>query len=394
MNMEEMIEKFKKAKFLVNKFLQKLNQEEVASTEIHSEKDHTYSNIFSSEKLSSKISLNRRISSLQAYKRVQQKIAYRRKKAFFYKTIAYAAISLLFFGTTGWLFFNNSNNSLSPDTNVVDIEAGTTKAILILGNGKKINLQNANSSLINADSSIVNRNHQLIYNPQKHATRSTDFNTLYVPNGGMYSVTLSDGTRVWLNSESSLRYPINFTTAERRVVLSGEAYFDVARNEAKPFIVEHAKFKVKVLGTVFNINAYEKDTDNSISLLSGKIQLNDIALKNTNKDNITLIPGEQATLNYKANTLQIEETNVNESAAWIQGKFYFKNEKLQDILIKMERWYGFTTQFKTSEKANIRFTGVIKKDKSLRSLLDIISKTSNINYEIKKQYNDYEVIID
>ena len=328
------------------------------------------------------------------YQRVLKRIkAYENPKtSVFNRYYKYAAILILAIGIGSGIFVvTRTQNDLSQHP-ITDLAPGSQKAILILGNGNQVSLGNTQNVLIEKDSSIVNLNNTLVYSAGKN-TAIESYNTLLVPRGGVYNLSLADGTRVWLNSESSLYYPVSFTGNTRKVVLKGEAYFEVAKNREKPFIVSTAFTDINVLGTKFNVSAYAEDAFNAVTLTEGKVQLSNTE-GYAGDAPVVLKPGEQATLDKDTNQLEVTDVNTAIASAWKDGKFYFEKAPLDQILIRMARWYDFEFSFKDHDLHQIRFTGVIDKNKTLTELLNILKTTSNINYALTlKSPGRYELNI-
>ncbi|MFI1745613.1 FecR family protein [Thalassobellus sediminis] len=277
------------------------------------------------------------------------------------------------------------------------VSPGTEKAILVLANGKQVELDNHQNETITeeGDLSITNANNTLVYSADSiSATQAFVYNTLKIPVGGIYSLELSDGTKVWLNSKSSLKYPVKFGKQNREVQLEGEAYFEVAKNALKPFIVNTNYGDVTVLGTHFNISAYNDDPYFTTTLQEGAVKVT-MAEQFSNKASfVYLNPGEQAAYNEaKSGVLAVKNVDAKIYSAWKGGEFYFDNASLENILLRMSRWYNFEVSFANEALKQKLFKGVVLKNKPLDYLLDIISQTANINYEITLKGDVYEVKI-
>ncbi len=276
------------------------------------------------------------------------------------------------------------------------IKPGYNKATLVLSNGATFELDKHNNGVLtkNAVATITNSENGLLYNTNNTSTQATSkaltYNTLYVPYGGMYNITLPDGSRVWLNSVSNLEFPEQFLGSERLVRLEGEAYFEVAKS-SKPFIVETSKSVVTVLGTQFNVSAYPDETSFSSTLVEGKVEL---ALTNST-EKIILKPNERVVLNQESKKFNVKTIDVAPYIAWKDGKFYFENTSLDHIMLKMARWYNVAVVFQNEQLKTETFTGVVYKNKPIKSLLDMITKTTNLNYTITKndETKKYEIVI-
>jgi ferric-dicitrate binding protein FerR (iron transport regulator) len=209
-------------------------------------------------------------------------------------------------------------------------------------------------------------------------------NTLTIPRGGQFYIKMSDGTKVWLNSESQLKYPVSFTDGESRQVelVYGEAYFEVSpstKHKGSDFKVVHNKQEVQVLGTAFNIKAYKDETNVYTTLVEGSVAINYVG--RTQK----LVPGQQSNLNVNANTLTISEVDVKTEIAWKDGVFNFKEKSLKDIMKVLSRWYDMEVVFENKELENVGFVGVLRKNQDIEDILSLIKSTSINNYEINNK---------
>ncbi len=201
------------------------------------------------------------------------------------------------------------------------------------------------------------------------------YNVLSIPNGGEYSVILSDGTRVYLNAASELRYPVAFVGEVREVYLKGEAYFDVAKDAVHPFVVKVEGMDVKVLGTRFNINTCRVDGVYETTLLEGKVTVSD------GKDlDVTLKPDEQ--LRMKDGKFKVCKVDARQYIAWVNGKFYFVKESLEEIAAQLERWYDVQFFFTRDTLKQEKFTGVVLRDYTVEEILAIIEKTTNVRFVV------------
>ena len=259
---------------------------------------------------------------------------------------------------------------------------GGERAILKLYNGKTVVLDSTmKSSLIAHEANVrieMDSNHLLRYSSHDSIEMANDNknNELIIPKGGEYQVVLADGTKVWLNSASRLIYPQSFMGKERRVVLSGEAFFDVAHDAERPFIVETSRMNVKVLGTRFNVNDYDDNEEVSTTLVNGSVEI-----ISGDQQAFRLVPGEQA---YgKENELEKREVNVRLYTSWIDGKFLFNNTELEEIAKQISRWYDVEIFFSSESVKKVRFTGAIVKFKPLEDLVRMIESTSQVRFSVK-----------
>ena len=259
---------------------------------------------------------------------------------------------------------------------------GGERAILKLYNGKTVVLDSTmKSSLIAHEANVrieMDSNHLLRYSSHDsiEMANTNKNNELIIPKGGEYQVVLADGTKVWLNSASRLIYPQSFMGKERRVVLSGEAFFDVAHDAERPFVVETSRMNVKVLGTRFNVNDYDDNEEVSTTLVNGSVEI-----VSGDQQAFRLVPGEQA---YgKENELEKREVNVRLYTSWIDGKFLFNNTELEEIAKQISRWYDVEIFFSSESVKKVRFTGAIVKFKPLEDLVRMIESTSQVRFSVK-----------
>lgn len=203
------------------------------------------------------------------------------------------------------------------------------------------------------------------------------FSEIHVPFGQMSQLTLSDGTKVWLNSGTTLRYPDRFGENSRSVSVIGEAYFKVVKMPDKPFTVNSNNLKVEVLGTSFNFSAYQEDTYTSVTLVEGKVSVQDSLGKNTAQ----LHPGQMVTKNKHSNVLNIKEVKTTSYSAWTEGKIFFDDERLDQIAFKLERWFNVEISFADPQLKSKRFTGTILKNKPVDQIMQALELLSPIKFQ-------------
>lgn len=295
----------------------------------------------------------------------------------------YAALLILPLGVALILWQGMKNESVEVHRQFSAVSRpGGERAILKLYDGKTIMLDSTmKSSLIAHEANVrieMDSNHLLRYSSYDSIgiTDANKNNELIIPKGGEYQVVLADGTKVWLNSASRLIYPQSFMGKERRVVLSGEAFFDVAHDAERPFIVETSRMNVKVLGTRFNVNDYDDNEEVSTTLVNGSVEI-----FSGGQQAFRLVPGEQA---YgKENELEKREVNVRLYTSWIDGKFLFNNTELEEIAKQISRWYDVEIFFSSENVKKVRFTGAIVKFKPLDDLVRMIESTSQVRFSVK-----------
>lgn len=303
-----------------------------------------------------------------------------------WKYIAIAA-SLLIVGASGFYFYQTQQSKLVENQKELAtiVLPGGNKAVLTLANGKKISLTDAGNGQIAAEYGVTvnkTKDGNLIYNSSETDAGKLAYNTIQTPKGGQYQVTLPDGSKIWLNASSSLRYPVEFIGNERKVELTGEAYFEVTKNKAKPFRVYTDQEVVEVLGTHFNINAYKDELSTKTSLLEGSVQVTHI--KSNNKAIIK--PGQQSIVqNNSANQkITIKNIDIDEAVAWKNGYFMFDDEPLESILRKVSRWYDVDVEYKRPDQIkDISFSGTLSKYSDVGKVLDKLELSGAVHFKIE-----------
>ena len=278
------------------------------------------------------------------------------------------------------LFIYPSLRCLSPSPEIYKADG---IPVLTLENGEQIFLNPNQSPLIRPqtaanlqlDSIVQSIRYLPTETPGYDSTLS--YHSLEIPKGGEYRLQLADGSRIWLNSESSLRYPVKFGLHRREIFLSGEIYLEVVPDTQRPFIVHTANRTIKVLGTRFNVRNYPTDSLWSTTLVEGKIQIGH------NDTTYILKPGEQYTASRQEGRPQISSVNPALYTSWISGKIIFHNERLEEIIRQLQRWYDFEVFFQQQEVKNYRFRGVLSRDMDIRQALDIIEETTDLKFDIK-----------
>ncbi|SMC98131.1 FecR family protein [Pedobacter africanus] len=278
-------------------------------------------------------------------------------------------------------FFKEEEALLSKNVIKNDIPPGSPKAILTLGDGSRVELSQAgNDSLMkNSDHITKAADGQLVYG---HSVKmaSLRYNTIETPRGGQYQVILPDGTKVWLNNASRLKYPEGFAGQHKRMVeLTGEAYFEVAHNKKQPFVVKTDKQDVEVLGTHFNINSYTEENETMTTLLEGAVKV----IKKQDKDqqqSLTLVPGQQSVL--MAGVLSVRAVDLEAVMAWKNGYFIFKDESLRSIMRKISRWYDVDVTY-AGNVPDKSYEGTISRFKNVSELLRKFELTEGVHFKVE-----------
>ena len=303
----------------------------------------------------------------------------------YYRVASYAAVFVTLMAL-GFLFKDqlllNNNQGSSIQTKVADnnIKIGSDKATLTLADGSEVILnKGASYQTAYADSD----GEALVYKNEDDQTTEVVYNVLTIPRGGQFFIQLTDGTKIWLNSESQLKYPVAFVKGKTRQVelLYGEAYFEVSpskSNYGDAFKVQSSMQTVEVLGTQFNIKAYKEESEIYTTLIEGKVRIN------KGSENKTLQPGQQSIISADS-VISVIMTDVNMETAWKQGLFSFKDKSLKEIMIVLARWYDVDISFENEDLQKIRFKGVLSKDQALEDILLTIKNLKVIkDYEIHK----------
>ncbi|WP_346880805.1 FecR family protein [uncultured Algibacter sp.] len=318
----------------------------------------------------------------KGWKSLNKKLKPQKPKSNYWKHIAAAAI-IVFFISISFLFKDSKINS-EKNTQITNqsIAPGTNKATLTLEDGVVIELGKGEDFTSNHATS---NGEKLIYKKQTETPKEIVYNYLTIPRKGEYHIVLSDGTQVWLNSESQLKYPVFFNNNTNRKVelVYGEAYFDVSPSSSHngtKFIVTTKNQDVEVIGTEFNIKAYNDEDIISTTLVEGKINIE------VNSSKEVLNPEQQFVLNKINNDFIITHVDTYSETAWRKGLFSFKNKSLKDIMKVLSRWYDIDVVFENKSLEHIEFKGVISKNQNIEDILTLIKDTNFINtYEINKK---------
>ena len=261
------------------------------------------------------------------------------------------------------------------------MQPGTSKAILMMANGEKVVLDQARKLDIqlNERVRVASSGQGIVYEENGKGEVKEEYNKLVTPTGGEYFLTLSDGTRVFLNAASELKSPVEFVGGKRVVDLNGEAYFEVRKDSLRPFIVRVNGAEVTVLGTSFNVNTYGDDGQIYTTLVNGSVRI--FSEKNGQEEVLT--PGMQGVMNIQTGQLTVREVDVESYVAWREGRFVFRTMTLDLIMRQLQRWYDFEVFYQNPELKEYEFRGVIKRDMDLDKVLSVIKATTNVDFEVK-----------
>ncbi|MDE5420731.1 FecR domain-containing protein [Ancylomarina sp. DW003] len=311
------------------------------------------------------------------------------------KILSYAAvITLPILLAAGMLFLSDSGikDQMAQMNTLQTAEAIQNQALLITSSGKTYDLESGIEQAIDEEQGVKIRKYLkagLKYENRSSAPKKElIYNTLKTAKGGEYQLELADGTKVYLNCDSELRYPVNFGERERRVELKGEAFFEVTKN-GQPFVVDVNNLSVEVLGTKFNVMAYANEESIQTTLVSGKVK---VAVKGDDDENVESIylePGKQASWNKLNQTLSCKEVETDLYTSWINGYFRFENQRLEDVMRTISRWYDVKVFYQNPDLKNKRLTGKLYRFEDFSVLANMIEKIS----EAELNENNNAVVI-
>lgn len=329
---------------------------------------------------------NNLLAQIQA--NIQTRISNERKPAkllsISFRRIAVAAIFLLLAGGAvyWWLLPRKGTDAAIVQQTTPappkDIAPGGQRAILQLADGTEIKLDSAGDGMLAQQGKvkvIKQQDGRISYDRPEDKTAETLYNTITTPKGGQYQLLLADGSRVWLNAASSLRFPVCFTGAQRKVELKGEGYFEIAHIAARPFHVQVNNMDIQVLGTHFNVNAYTDEATARTTLLEGSVKVSEGATA------VSLQPGQQAARTGNGQITVENNVNIEEVMAWKNGMFFFKGADLETILRQAARWYDVDIDYEG--KIAQRFSGQISRNVNASQLFNILELTGKVHFEIE-----------
>ena len=297
---------------------------------------------------------------------------------------AASVLGVITFGAATWLSLRHSTDKQvarvqkTAGSGNADILPGGNKARLMLEDSSVIVLDETNDGIIKKEEGIeISKEKGLITYRAPHGTGNHGegpVNTLVTPRGGQYQLVLPDGTKVWLNASSSLKFPTSFSGKERKVVLTGEAYFEVAKNAAMPFEVAVRDMRVEVLGTHFNIMSYADEDAMNTTLLEGSVKVREGAVSNL------LRPGEQASLNRTTKKISVSNVDTDRTIAWKNGLFLFEGATIESVMRQIARWYDVEVVYKGTYSKHFR--GMISRNVNISQALKMLELTSETHFKI------------
>ena len=304
---------------------------------------------------------------------------------------AAAALAIIILLSATYLMYSSQSSkspivkTTLPETKTKhDIAPGGNKAVLTLADGSPVILDSVSNGIIGQQGNTKVQKLDsglLVYLINGRYAASTDgnfYNKITTPRGGQYQVTFTDGTKVWLNAASSIRFPVVFTGKNRQVEITGEAYFEVGKNKTMPFRVKANNSIIEVVGTHFNVSAYEDEAEIKTTLLEGKIKVS--ALDSGDKLPAVLEPGEQAAINKDGKINIKNDADTEAATAWMNGYFQFKSAHLKTILRQIARWYDVNIEYKGN--ADMLFTGQLTRNENVSKLLNKLALTGEVHFTI------------
>ncbi len=310
---------------------------------------------------------------------------HQRSKIIWMKWAAVAA-SVLAVLAIGYGLFYNNNKEKDPGATktlaVKDFAPGGNRAILTLADGSAILLDSVHNGILSQQGNtrvLKLNNGELAYHSSGEKPGEVQYNTIATPKGGQYQVILADGTKVWLNAASSLHFPTSFAGRERRVEITGEAYFEVAHNAAMPFIVKNGDAEVRVLGTHFNINAYNDESAVKVTLLEGQVNVTQV---NAHRSQL-LSPGQQASMHVNSDIKVNGNVDMEAVMAWKNGLFNFTSADIKTIMRQVGRWYDIDVSYEGNLPER-EFSGKISRNTNASNVLKILEQ-SNIHFRMENK---------
>lgn len=295
--------------------------------------------------------------------------------------VKYAAVLLPFAGILCWLYWQNPSPSkvaIAPEIVRNDIAPGQPKARLLLEDGETVTLTDSSMSIRTRQDILVGKGGVLQYAANQDQTlKKAVYHTLAVDRGAEFQLVLPDGTKVWLNSDSRLRYPDVFNEAIRKVYLEGEAYFEVAHLEKQPFIVSGEKYDIRVLGTKFNVSCYAGEQQVVATLVEGKIAYR------TGEQQGELQPGWQCLYDTEKRATEVRKVNVAQYISWKNGLFIFENIRMEELAKQMERWYNVDVVFTDNDVRNSSFSGAMERYKPVSYLISMLNETNTVECRLE-----------
>lgn len=376
---------FRLAKILIKSYREELTEDEQEILDQWlNEADHhrdLYNRYNSDDFLARRMQAGSEINWQQDYQAFIQKNITRSPARHIRQWARYAAIFILPLSLAlGWWLLPSTRTE--EKRVVASVKTEKSKPILTLADGQKIVLHN-NVNVAETDGTqVAEENGELVYKKYPSdsliTVGSPIFNRLEIPRGAEYFLTLTDGTKIWLNSETVIRYPVNFTGEKREIYLEGEAFFKVTQDSAHTFVVHTAQTRIEVLGTEFNVRNYSNESQVATTLVTGSVRLT----SEVRNSQIILEPGEQGKIDKTTGTLNVHEVDTYLYTAWKDARFVFRNTRMEELLNTMARWYDLEIFYQNNAVKDICFTGDMTRLEDFRQILTIIENNERVRFSI------------
>ena len=334
--------------------------------------------------LSKELAVYRQLDKAEAKRKFKRRVGLIQRKGInlrVMKILPYAAIVVVgLFVAIVWQ--QHRLEQVTIPSSSQSIQPGCAQATLVLSEGQKVILKEEGNTPITVEPGMVAtcENGRLVYTPSRvKDTNVLKFNELIIPRGGEYQLTLGDGSHVQMNSASTLKYPVMFNQQERRVYLTGEAFFEVAKDPVHPFIVNVGDMEIRVYGTSFNINTLKKDGVQTV-LVEGSVGIKVLQ----SGEECMIKPGQLAEYNKEMGKMEIREVNTSLYTDWKEGIFRFENERLEDILETLSNWYNVDVFYQTSSVKELHFSGFMERYEQIGSILNAITISTGVHFDIRE----------
>jgi transmembrane sensor len=341
-----------------------------------------YENLKQKDSISKGIKARKSIDSQLAWQKVNEKISREKKsyKSILIVALKYAAvIAIPLLVATILLLQNDYSSDSKVSFSKLEKQINTLQeSSLITADGKIVSLSDANadSVLVIDGTNVTKDESEIYYNKASKNDQEIKYNTLITPKSRVFNVILADGSKVWLNASSAIKYPTQFNSQERKVYLTGEAFFEVTKDPEKPFIVSTSEMEIEVLGTSFNVMAYPEDELVEATLVEGEVKV-----KTLNSE-LIIEPGTQAQFNRKSNKVEEKFVDAELFTSWKDGKYIYDYENIEVVMRKLSRWYAVEIFYIEDEVRNLHFSGTLYNYNNIEQTLYIIELATNIKFEI------------
>lgn len=328
------------------------------------------------------LSVSRDIQKDKAWITIQNKIHKEPKRRRLYTRITGYAALLLILLTVGWFLLRPEKETKTIDVVESPMPQRHHKAILVLSNGEELTLDNPKKTALEEPAGITITNQPgevLTYDLIDGDLKEPVMNHLIVPAGARYQVQLSDGTKVWINSVSELEYPVAFGPGERSVKLTGEAYFDVASDPDRPFVIETNGYSITALGTAFNVSTYTNDSFMETTLVEGAVE---VVVRQGKR--ISLKPGQSMRIDHTSQEYKLQDVDTRFYTSWKEGVLHFNKVTLSELCVKLERWYDAEILFSNPEKGKLVYSGALENSRSIEYLLNLIEQTADVHFVMEE----------